>query len=65
MKQRLLHSLYVSIEWRIVAFLITNAFLYLATGKFFESTMMALGLQAILFLAHFIWYFARQEPHNA
>jgi hypothetical protein len=63
MKERLMKSLAVSVEWRIIAFLITNIFLWLVTGEFWQSTVMALGLQAVLFFAHFGWYFIR-ETHS-
>ncbi len=65
MKQRLLHSLYASVEWRIVAFLITNAFLWLATGEFVRSTLLAIELHLILLVAHFVWFFLRQEGRSA
>ena len=61
MKERLMKSLAVSVEWRIIAFLITNVFLWLATGAFWQSTIMALSLQAVLFFAHFGWYFIRES----
>ena len=61
MKQRLMKSLMVSLEWRVIAFIITNLFLWLATGAFWQSTILALGLQAILFFTHFGWYFIRES----
>lgn len=60
MKQRLMKSLMVSLEWRVIAFLITNFFLYMVTGEFWQATAMAFVLQLVLFVAHFGWYFVRE-----
>lgn len=60
MKQRLMKSLMVSLEWRAIAFFITNLFLWMMTGAFWQATAMALILQLILFVAHFGWYFVRE-----
>src|SRR5690606_2687240 len=65
MKQKLIHSFYVSLEWRVIAFLVTNAFLWVTTGNFWQATALALTLQAILFVVHFGWYFVRQEQGSA
>lgn len=64
MKQKLLHSLYVSLEWRAIAFVVTNLFLWATTGDFWHATALALILQAVLFVVHFGWYFLRQENRN-
>lgn len=61
MKQRLLNAVYVSIEWRIIAFVITNVFLWIATGEFLQATVLALELHLVLLVTHFAWYFTRQE----
>lgn len=61
MKQRLMKSLMVSIEWRFFAFIITNVFLWAVTGELWQATVLALALQAVLFVAHFVWYFLREE----
>jgi hypothetical protein len=60
MKQRLMKSLKVSIEWRVIAFIITNLFLWATTGSLWQATLLALSLQGILFVTHFIWYFVRE-----
>lgn len=60
MKQRLMKSLMVSVEWRIIAFIITNLFLWAVTGAFWQATIMAFGLQLLLFFVHFGWYFLRE-----
>lgn len=56
-----MNSLMVSIEWRVIAFLITNVFLWFVTGHFAQATALALGLHLILFFAHFVWHFIRRE----
>jgi len=61
MKQRLMKSLMVSIEWRVIAYIITNLFFWFITGTFWQATILALWLQLILFVAHFAWYFLREE----
>lgn len=61
MKQRLMKSLMVSIEWRFFAFIITNIFLWAVTGALWQATVLALALQAVLFVGHFVWYFLREE----
>jgi hypothetical protein len=60
MKQRIVHSVMASLEWRVIAFAITEVFFLMTTGGFWQATLMALGLQAILFFAHFAWFFARE-----
>ena len=60
MKQRLLKALEVSLEWRIIAFVITELFLWATTGELWHATMLAVGLQAVLFIAYFGWYFVRE-----
>jgi hypothetical protein len=60
MKQRLYHSVAASFEWRVIAFIITEAFFLMTTGEFWQATILALSLQAILFLAHFTWFFVRE-----
>lgn len=64
-KKRLLHSVLLSLEWRAIAFVITNAFLYMMTGAFWESTIVALELQIILLFAHGLWFFLRNEREHA
>lgn len=61
MREKFLHSLYASLEWRLVAYVITNAFLWLTTGSFWKAAGLALILQAILFVAYTLWYFVRHE----
>ena len=60
MKQRLLKSAAVSLEWRAVAFVITNLFFWATTGHFWQATILALELQLILLVVHFGWFFLRE-----
>ncbi|HYD92987.1 MAG TPA: hypothetical protein VEB18_00805 [Candidatus Paceibacterota bacterium] len=60
MKQRLIKSMKVSLEWRAIAFLITEVFFYATTGELWHATILALSLQLILFVTHFGWYFLRE-----
>ncbi len=60
MKQRLLKSVMASLEWRLIAFAITEVFFIATTGHVWQATMLALSLQAILFIGHFAWFFARE-----
>ncbi len=65
MKQRLMKSLTVSLEWRVFAFIITELFFWATTGHLWQATILAIELQLILLVAHFGWYFVRQsESHR-
>ena len=63
MTTKIAHSFLVSLEWRIIAFFITEVFLWATTGHFWQATVLALLLQLILFVAYTFWYFFRQELH--
>ncbi len=60
MKQRLLKSAAVSLEWRLIAFIITELFFWATTGHFWQATILAVQLQLILLVAHFGWFFVRE-----
>lgn len=62
-KERLLKTAAVSVEWRIIAFIVTELFFWYTTGELWQATLYAIALQLILFLVHFGWYFLR-ETHN-
>lgn len=55
------HTLLISLEWRIIAFVITNIFLWITTGSFWTATGWAFILQVILFVAYTAWHFFRCE----
>lgn len=61
MREKILHSLLVSLEWRVYALIITNIFLWVTTGSFWVATGLAFLLQAILFVAYTVWFFLRHE----
>ncbi len=61
MREKLLHSLYASLEWRVIALVITNLFFWATTHSFWKATGLAFLLQAILWVAYLIWHFIRQE----
>lgn len=61
MREKILHSLLVSLEWRIIAFFITNIFFWFNTGSFWVATGLAFLLQTILFIAYTLWFFLRHE----
>jgi len=65
MRKKLLHSLQASIEWRLVAFVITNIFFWITTGEFWQAAGLALTLQVILFVAYVTWHFFRNELHTS
>lgn len=65
MKQRLLKSAAVSLEWRAVAFLVTGIFFWTTTGEFWHATILALQLQLILLVTHFGWFFFRESKEAA
>ncbi len=65
MKQRLLHSATMSLEWRVIAFVITEAFFLMTTGEFWQATLLALQLQLILLIAHFAWFFVRESKAHS
>ena len=55
MREHFIASFKVSLEWRIIAYIVTNLFLWATTGEFWQATATALLLQAILFVVHFLW----------
>lgn len=61
MRKKILHSIYASLEWRAIAFVITNIFLWVTTGSFLTATGLSLALHAILLVAHMAWFFLRHE----
>lgn len=61
MREKFIHALSVSIEWRVLAFIVTNIFFLFTMHSFWEATGLALLLQGILFAAHTLWYFTRIE----
>lgn len=61
MREKLLHSLYASLEWRVIAFIITNLFFWFTTNSFWKAAGLALMLQAVLFLTQILWHFVRYE----
>lgn len=63
MKRKLLDSFYASIEWRLIALVITNIFFWITTESFWQATGLALLLQSVLLVAHMLWYFWRRELH--
>ena len=63
MRRQFVHSLLVSIEWRAIAFVITNIFFWVTTGEFWKAAGLALILQLILFVAYVIWHLLRNEMH--
>lgn len=65
MKQRILRSITVSLEWRVIAFIITNLFLWISTGKLFEATILALQLQLILLVVNVCWFYFRYEGRRS
>lgn len=61
MREKVFHSLFASLEWRVIAFIITNIFFWITTDSFWTATGLALILQSILFIAHTTWFFLRHE----
>jgi len=61
MREKILHSVYASLEWRAIAFVITNLFFWLTTNSFWKAAGLALGLQIVLFLVQILWHFVRYE----
>lgn len=53
----------VSIEWRVIAFFVTEIFLWTTTGHFWQATVLTFILQLILFFVYTFWYFFRHELH--
>ena len=64
MREHLISSFKVSLEWRIIAFIVTYAFLILTTGEFWTATWTSLSLQLILFIVHFVWVLLRYAKHG-
>lgn len=63
MRRQIVHSLLVSLEWRAIAYVITNAFFWITTGEFWKAAGYALALQVILFAAYMVWHLLRNEMH--
>jgi hypothetical protein len=63
MKERLIKSAAVSLEWRGIAFVITELFFWATTGELWKATTLAIALQAILFVVHFVWFYFRESAH--
>ncbi|HCM43610.1 TPA: hypothetical protein DIS55_01500 [Candidatus Kaiserbacteria bacterium] len=61
MRNRVVRSFLVSLEWRAIAFVITNVFFWITTGHFWKAAGLALLLQLILFVAYLIWHLCRNE----
>lgn len=61
MREKIIHSLYASLEWRAIAFIITNIFFYFTTNSFWKAAGLALILQLVLFLSQTLWHFIRYE----
>jgi hypothetical protein len=64
MIQHIWHSVLFSLEWRAIAFVITGAFFWVTSGEFVRATVMAMTLQAILFVAHVVWFYFREEAYT-
>jgi|GEM_PF-3407098 len=64
MREHLISSFKVSLEWRIIAFIVTYGFLLLTTGKFWTATWTSLSLQLILFIVHFVWVMLRYAKYG-
>lgn len=58
-RKKFLHSLAASIEWRLFAFLITGAFLWVTVGNFLKAAQTALALQVLLLAGHATWLYFR------
>ncbi len=64
MREKILNSILVSLEWRLYAFIITGLFLWATTGHLAFAAVQALGLHIMLFVGHTVWYYFRSEgPH--
>ena len=61
MREKLIHSFYASLEWRAIAFVVTNLFFWVQTGSLAKATGLALLLQIILFTIQILWHFVRYE----
>lgn len=61
MREKFMHTLLVSLEWRVIALVITNIFFWITTRHFWTAAGLALLLQFILFVSYLIWHFVRVE----
>lgn len=61
MREKMLHTFLVSLEWRVIALVVTNIFFWLTTGSFWAAAGLALLLQVILFACYLVWHFVRVE----
>lgn len=59
MREHLISSFKISLEWRLIAFVITYLFLLATTGEFWQATWSSFVLQFLLFVAHMMWVFIR------
>lgn len=65
MKKRLLHSILLSLEWRVIAFVITGLFLFAVTGELWQATLLSFGVHVFLLVGHSIWLVVREEHIHA
>lgn len=65
MRERIVHSILFSLEWRLYAFVITSLFLWATTGHLAFAVVQSLGLQIILLLGHTIWIYFRTQRGSA
>jgi hypothetical protein len=61
MREKMLHTFLVSLEWRLIALVITNIFFWITTKQFWTAAGLALLLQVILFACYLVWHFVRVE----
>lgn len=64
MREHIIFSLKTSLEWRIIAFLITNIFFWVTTHEFWKATALAFELQAILLVVNFFWFFFKRDRYH-
>ena len=64
MLKKVLRSFYISLEWRILAFIITNAFFWITTRHFWTAAGLTVLLQSVLFVSYTIWHLFRHELHK-
>lgn len=61
MNSNLLKSIWLSLEWRVLAFTITFSFFALSGYQFWEATNRAVLLQLILFVVQVVWIYQRKN----
>jgi hypothetical protein len=61
MREKIVRTFMKSLEWRVIALVVTNIFFWITTRHFWTAAGLAFLLQVILFACYLVWHFMRVE----